>query len=334
MNGVKQGNMKPDIYFDDNFGKLYEDIEYGKSEVFRFSSSEGAISTQFIKRAIPMNINGCTYYDLITPYGYGGPYIVESTANDKSVLVTKFMDEFKQYCMDNHIVSEFIRFHPIIGNHKDFINVYDTVYLHPTVGTKIEGIEDPIQEEFSKSCRKSIRRALKSGIDYKVIENPENIDEFLKIYYSTMDRNHASTYYYFDKSYFDKCLKYYRKNIILVEAIYKNNIIAAGFYFYYNRILQAHLSGTLSEYLHLSPAYIIKYATARWAKEHGMSYIHYGGGTSNSLEDPLYLFKKKFTKNTEFEYWIGKKIWNSEVYEELCKQKAVEETDYFPAYRK
>lgn len=171
MNGVKQGNMKPDIYFDDNFGKLYEDIEYGKSEVFRFSSSEGAISTQFIKRAIPMNINGCTYYDLITPYGYGGPYIVESTANDKSVLVTKFMDEFKQYCMDNHIVSEFIRFHPIIGNHKDFINVYDTVYLHPTVGTKIEGIEDPIQEEFSKSCRKSIRRALKSGIDYKVTLN-------------------------------------------------------------------------------------------------------------------------------------------------------------------
>jgi len=65
-----------------------------------------------------------------------------------------------------------------------------------------------------------------------------------------------------------------------------------------------------------------------------MSYIHYGGGTSNSLEDPLYLFKKKFTKNTEFEYWIGKKIWNSEVYEELCKQKDVEETDYFPAYRK
>lgn len=326
--------MKPDIYFDDNFGKLYEEIEQGKSEVFRFTSSEGVISTQFIKRIIPIELNGATYYDLITPYGYGGPYIVESEENDKNVLVMEFMKEFKQYCEDNHIVSEFVRFHPIIENQKYFKEAYNTVYLHPTVGTKIKDVDDPVQEEFSKSCRKSIRRALKSGIEYKIIENPENVDDFLKIYYSTMDRNNASSYYYFDKEYFNKCLKYYRKNIILVEAIYKNQVIAAGFYFYYNKILQAHLSGTLTDYLSLSPAYIIKYATAMWAKEHGMEYIHYGGGTSDSLDDPLYLFKKKFTKNTEFEYWIGKKIWNQEIYEKLCKRKQVKESNYFPAYRK
>ena len=93
-----------------------------------------------------------------------------------------------------------------------------------------------------------------------------------------MNRNEASDYYYFDDDYFSDCLRYYGKNILLVEAYWEGKTIAAGLYFFYGKIIAAHLSGTLSEYLHLSPAYIIKYATAEWAKNNGIEYIHYGGG--------------------------------------------------------
>jgi hypothetical protein len=66
-----------------------------------------------------------------------------------------------------------------------------------------------------------------------------------------------------------------------------------------------------------------------------MQLIHHGGGRSNSPNDNLYLFKKRFGQNTEFKFHIGKKVWNEEIYKELCKIKGIDDqVDFFPAYRK
>lgn len=329
--------MIPDIYFDDNFGKLYEKIEHGSSQVYTFKNEFGTVKTQFIKRRISTIINGETYYDIITPYGYGGPIIVECAGGKKEELVSAFHDAFLQYCAGNRIVSEFIRFHPIVKNAHDFRSIYQVENIRKTVGTNIKDHDDPVQSEFSKSCRKSIRQALKKGVTYNIIEKPKNIHNFKQIYYSTMDRNEATEYYYFGDEYFDKCLKYYREHIILVEAVYKSTVIASGFYFVYGKILGAHLSGTQNEYIYLAPAYIIKFATAQWAKEHGIEIIHYGGGATNSPDDSLYKFKRKFTKEMVFDFYIGKKIWNQDIYDELVEKhncnKSNDNSSYFPLYR-
>lgn len=71
----EQKYMSIDIYFDENYGKLYEEKENGKAEVYIFKTKEGRIVNQFIKREIPITISGEKYYDIITPYGYGGPII-------------------------------------------------------------------------------------------------------------------------------------------------------------------------------------------------------------------------------------------------------------------
>ena len=94
------------------------------------------------------------------------------------------------------------------------------------------------------------------------------------------------------------------------------------------------MSGTLGAFLHLSPAYVLRYAITLWGKEHGYELIHHGGGRTDSCDDSLYLFKKQFGKNTELEFWVGKKIWNDEAYSVLCDAVGVDhDTSYFPAYR-
>ena len=40
---------------------------------------------QFIKREIPLLLDGKKYYDIVTPYGYGGPYIEKCV--DKGALL-------------------------------------------------------------------------------------------------------------------------------------------------------------------------------------------------------------------------------------------------------
>ena len=94
------------------------------------------------------------------------------------------------------------------------------------------------------------------------------------------------------------------------------------------------MSGTYKEYLQYSPAYIIKYGTLIWAIENEIDLIHYGGGITNNKDDGLYRFKKKFGRNTEFEFYVGKKIWNKYIYDKLCIMKnADKNSDFFPAYR-
>src|SRR5690625_3495423 len=320
-----------DIYFDPKYGKLNESIENGESIVYKHKSSLGLIHHMFIKREIPIKINNEVYYDIVTSYGYGGPIILES--ENKKLLIEEFEMEFGKYCDEHNIISEFIRFHPIYKNNIDFQGIYDTTYLREKVVTNLKD-EEPINKEFSKCTSKTLRRILREGIEYDVIDNPKDLSIFTNIYYSTMDRNKADNYYYFEEEYFENCLKHFKENILLVNILLDNKIIASSLNFKSNDLLHVHLSGSLSEYLSYSPAYITKYATVKWAKENNYKYIHYGGGTSNSIEDSLYKFKKKFGKNTNFQYYNGKKIWNDKVYKQLCEERNVRiDTEFFPAYR-
>ncbi|MGH2077615.1 peptidoglycan bridge formation glycyltransferase FemA/FemB family protein [Aerococcus urinaeequi] len=324
-----------DIYFEPNYGKLYEKMENGISECFEYSNEHGSITNLFIKREIPIILDSEEkYYDITTPYGYGGPIINNVVKGKEAELVNGYKKAFMEFCLANNIVSEFIRFHPVIGNEIPFKVVYDVQYLRKTVGTNLKEFEEPFQEEFSKSARKNVRRSLREGVSYEIIENPDSIDGFLEIYYSTMDRNEADDYYYFDEEYFKKCLELFPENILIVKSLYEEKTIAMGFYFIYDKYIHTHLSGTLSEYLNLSPAYILRYALTEWGKENGYHLIHHGGATTNDENDSLFRFKKRFGQNTEFDFSIGRRIWNQEIYDKLCKEvNADKNIDFFPAYR-
>ena len=324
-----------DIYFRPEYGKLCENIEGGKSECYEYKSSFGCVRSMFIKRPIPQLIDGIQYFDLITPYGYGGPLVLTAQKECRQKLCQDFAIVFAQYCLENHIISEFVRFHPIENNVLDFSDTYNAVCIQKTLGTNLVAYNDPIQAEFSKHCQKNVRRALQAGITYRIKEAPNQIDSFLNIYYSTMDRNRASEFYYFDKAYFDEMLSLLKGNLLFVEAMYDEKIIAASLCFISDGLIHIHLSGTLSEYLSLSPSYVLRYAIAVWGKTNGYRMIHHGGGTSNSSDNSLFRFKKQFAQNTEFDYYVGKKIWNEEIYVMLCRDIVVSQAvEFFPAYRK
>lgn len=323
-----------DFYFDDNYGKLYENIECGTQEIFEYEDENGKISNQFIKRKIDICINNSEYFDIVTPYGYGGP-VIEKCSGSKEKLLENYETKFKEYCTKNNIVSEFIRFHPIIGNAFDFQKMYNPIYMRKTLVTNLKDYDDPVKSEFSKNCRKSIRQAINKGITYKIIEAPDDLNSLKNIYYETMNRNNATEYYYFADKYFEDLLKYYKNNMVLIEAIYEEKVIAVCLYFVYNKIIHVHLSGTLTEYLHLSPEYVLQYAITLWGKEKEYNLIHRGGGRSNSEDDSLYLFKKNFAKSETRDFYISKKIWNEDVYNKLCELKNVSKDEcFFPAYRK
>lgn len=331
----EDGGMRyPDIYFEPAYAALYQTKDSEAVE-YRFETNYGVITNLFLKRKIDIEIGAdAPYYDLVTPYGYGGPVIHSVAAGRKDDLIAAYMEDFLEYTRAQHIVAEFVRFHPIIGNGVDFQEAYNAIYDRKTVGTRLT-YEDVIATEFSRHRRKDIRRILKNpDIHYEIDEHPDSLDEFVAVYYSTMDRDQADDYYYFGKAYFRQMLERFPDHITTGKVFLGNQLIAMGVYFRYGRFLHAHLSGTISEYLEYSPAYILKYALALYGHEKGYEVIHYGGGSSPSPDNSLYRFKREFGKNTEFDFYLAKKVWNAEVYQKLCEAKGTDmNTGFFPAYR-
>ena len=329
-------SVYPDIYFEPDYARLYE-TDGSEAVEYRFENELGLITNLFLKRRIDVALpDGAEYYDLITPYGYGGPVIHSLVRpEDKAALIAAYMADFREYARQNRIVCEFVRFHPIIGNGVDFKDAYQSIYDRKTVGTNLT-YEDVIATEFAKHKRRDIRRILKDpDIHYEINEHPDTLDDFLEVYYSTMDRDNADEYYYFGETYFRKMLEWFPDHITTGKVFLQEKLIAMGVYFRYGRFLHAHLSGTISEYLEYSPAYILKYALALYGHEKGYEVIHYGGGSSRSPENGLYKFKKEFGKNTEFDFYIAKKVWDEDDYRRLCEVAgAAPDSDFFPAYRK
>lgn len=324
-----------DIYFLKEYGKLCQAMGEGRCNIFEWKSESGMIKNMFIMRPVPWLIHGVQYYDIVTPYGYGGPMILETNNGEK--LKKEYSEAFGKYCSDHKIVSEFIRFHPIFQNYLDVDDSYDVIFSRHTVGTGLEGYDDPVQKEFAKSLRRDNRRALEKGVTVKLLLSPDDLSEFRRIYEETMDRNHADKMYYFSDDYYKILESDLRPYILEGQLHYKGEIIASELYFTAGNILHAHLLGSSKKMLELNAGGLLEAAAAKWGKEHGFRYIHHGGGRSSDPNDALFQYKKKFGKNTEFDFYIGKKIWNKDVYDMLVEKRMecglIEDVSYFPLYR-
>ncbi|MDR2182964.1 MAG: GNAT family N-acetyltransferase, partial [Clostridiales bacterium] len=102
-----------DIYFLPEYANLYADGDT-TPEVFDFECEHGRVHYSFLRRRI--DFKGDIYYDITTPYGYGGP-VVAGCHTSEAALISSFDEAFTNYCVENRIVSEFVRFHPVIKNH-------------------------------------------------------------------------------------------------------------------------------------------------------------------------------------------------------------------------
>lgn len=325
-----------DVYFHLEYAKLYEQIENGEAKEFLFENENGVIYYQYIKRLIPIRINDTDYYDIITPYGYGGPLLIRYKKGMQNQLINDFNNEFINDCKVNKIVSEFVRFHPIIKNYVDFKQIYNPIFLRNTIAIDLSK-KDILMDEFSATCRNKVRKGIKSGIKIELDFNGKTINDFYNIYIKTMKKNNADDYYFFPLRYFEYSIKHLNNKIFIANALLDSKIISCTMFMYSRDIIHSHLGGTLPNYYNYSSNNVMLYEVAKWGKINGKKYIHLGGGFTNDKDDGIFRFKKHFTKDSVFDFYIGKRIFNQHIYDlltfENMKNKDKVRNDFFPEYR-
>lgn len=324
-----------DIYFNFAYAELNEYIEGGRAEVFRFTHEAGEVENIFIRRPIPMLLDGEKYYDAVTPYGYGGPVV--KSATDRERLLKAYSEAYRDFCVREKIVDEFVRFHPLAENYKDFSGIYEITFNRNTLAMDLTD-PDYMMTQFSPTCRNKIRKAAKKGVTVSVDEACEDFDEFIAIYYETMKKNDASEYYFFEKPYFEKMRDIDGYDLIMINARLEEKLIGSALFMCSDGNMHYHLSATDPNYYSYAANNLILATAAEYGNAHGYHWLHMGGGLSSSHEDPLFQFKRSFgklDKNLK-EFHIGKAIFLPEVYDRLCqvaRENGVEETGFFPGYR-
>ena len=321
-----------DVYFEPEYGKLNEQIEGGTAETFRFTCEYGAVESTYIKRAIPQLVRGERYFDAVTPYGYGGAHVVE--CSDRERLLGAYKEAYLEHCAQEKLVCEFVRFHPLAGNARDFGQLYDVSFNRSTVAIDLTD-ENYAAVQFSPECRNMIRKAQKKGVSVELDCACEHLDEFMALYYATMDKNGASDYYYFKKPYFESLARVPGTRLMLINARAEGRIIASAMFMVCKELMHYHLSSTDPAFYSYAANNLILAEAARYGRENGLLALHLGGGLSPDESDRLFRFKRSFgrTPGNLREFYIGKGIFLPDVYDELCRS-AGSGDDFFPAYRK
>lgn len=267
-----------------------------------------------------------TYYDLSTPYGYGG-FLIEGQ-NSEAVN-----SAYDAYCIENGFICEFVRFHLINNYHLNYTGLTETYTKNV-----IRDLKLPLDEmfmDFEHKVRKSIKKAIKADLEIQIDSTGSRLEDYLKIYYGTMDRSNAKENFYFKEEFF-RVINEMTDSFVYFHVIFEGQVISTELVIYGTENCYSFLGGTNKDFFHLNANNFLKFEIIKWAKEKGLKRYILGGGYGK--DDGIYKYKKSFAPNGICDFYVGKKIFNENKYKELVEIRNQEagfdaNTAFFPAYR-
>lgn len=321
-----------DVYYLSGYVKAFQLHGDGQPLLFHYEGGGARGINVVMKRDVAKDprfagkLPAGQYFDFATPYGYGG-WLIEG--EDTASLFASY----DAWCREHGVISEFVRYHPVLENHLGTEVCYDVLALGNTIAMDLSSPET-IWANLTSKNRNMIRKAQKNGLTVGHDRTADLYETFREIYNATMDKDHAAAYYYFSPEFYESVREDLAENAqVFYVQTEDGTIAAASIMLAANGRLNYHLSGSRREYQHLAPTNLLLYEAALWGCANGCRTLHLGGGVGSG-EDSLYKFKQSFYRGEPCRYHIGRKIFLPERYEELTALRTdLPESGFFPRYR-
>lgn len=321
------------IYYMSRYLKAFQDISGDTPVMFLYESKDERAINVFFKRDISRvkyflgKIAEGEYFDLISPYGYGG-YIGNFTDKRKMLFM------HHEYCKNIGYVSEVVKFHPLSDCIKSYAGNVSSSFHN--VVRDLESELETLWMDFKPKVRKNVKRAQEYGLEVIKESNGKYLDDFLKIYYGTMKRNEAEKGFYFSKDFFEKITSM-QNHIMYFHALYKGHIISTELVLYDGENCYSYLGGTDSDYYEMRPNDYLKYEIIKWGHEKKLKNFILGGG--HGADDGIFQYKAALAPNGVCNFYVGTDIFCERKYQKLCDIRRTEDRYFYeseklcPAYR-
>lgn len=306
-----------------------------------FESPEGYVMYPFIcrdvRRELFPDVSMNPVWDIITPYGYGGPLAWGYTHSE--TLAKTFWTHFDTWAHEHSVITEVIRFAlaketllPYYGTIEEKMNNI-VVDLQPSEETLWMNVEHKV--------RKNVKRATNSAVHIVADPDGKQLDEFLSVYCGTLDRREAKAQYYFNRTFFEKLNETLRSQYMYFHAIHNQKIISTELILVSEHTIYSFLGGTYRDAFPVRPNDLLKYEIILWAKRNGKTKFVLGGGYEPN--DGIFQYKRSFAPQGILPFYIGCRVFNPDVYAMLIEtKKKMEKTKgiawtpqdaHIPAYR-
>ena len=311
---------------------MNENIKNGVPILLYYENSDDRAINVVFKRDVALDekmhgkIAVGEYFDLVSPYGYGGFW---GNISDYDELNSTY----NAFCVSQHYICEFVRFE-LFG---EYYAHYDGEVESRTHNV-VRNLEMPLDEmwmDFKQKVRKNVKKANANNLEIVIENTGAHLQDFLDIYYSTMERSNAENEYYFSKEFY-KIINSMMDNIMYFYVIYAGKVISSELVIYGSENCYSYLGGTNKEYFDLRPNDFLKYEVIKWAKEKGLKNFVLGGGYG--ADDGIFQYKTCLAPNGVVDFYIGRKVFDAYNYRKLVEIRAEEnqnclDSNYFPKYR-
>lgn len=312
-----------DIYYTSQYFLSALKLDPGEALLFYYKDEEGEVAYPFIKRHLS-NSRENAYFDITTPFGYGGPVI--KAENDYEKLVANFRGSFAAYCKKEKIIAEYIRFHPLKGN---------ALFLkeHLKLSALYETFTIKLKDYFTSSTATQVSNRnfeKDSDLVIKKLGTVRHMFEFLVLYYSAARRREESdSYYFFTNDYFETLISSMGPNLHLFGAYHDNKLVSACYVLSMGDTIYFHLEGSLSDADNEKTMQLLLLKVAEWGEENYYAYFHLGGDFQGDATSGKPV-KKELANCKPEVFYIGQKVYDQEVYNHLV---ALEDKDIVRRYR-
>lgn len=289
-----------------------------------------------ISKVIDVGVSGVGAKHMTSVYGYGGPTLL----NHDKVDFEKFEQLLSAYIVESNIISEFVRT-DLFSEYKPPRNV-ESHKQQDNVVIDLRKSHEELWSSYKHSVRKNIKRAESSGLEVVFDFDGKMIDEFVRVYHSTMLRTGAKQYFMIPLEAFEELNLYFDKDKIgfYVHVLMNDKVIATELVLRSPQYLYSFLGGSDMEYSDLRPSDLLKHRVNSWSIENGVNGYVLGGGVTPY--DGIYKFKLAFDQNGARPFFIQRIVHNHDAYHEMVLARKAEaqklglcwelNPDFFPSY--
>ena len=252
-------------------------------------------SSEFYFYASVLNpIVGTRFFDLETPISYGGPVTnISDISKLKQAVVA-----FKDVCLNQNVLLEFIRFIPELKSHK---NYYGKIKFNRSTV-----IVDTVNPTFSDNFSKNLARTVKNNKTIVISETKDTkeIQNFFEIYLANMKLKNSRRELHLNQDFMKELVL--KLDSIFYTASFNSEVIAGAIFLASDLYCEYYLSAMNNQFRKNEPLKILVAHALHEIRARGIERVHLGGGLTNKESDPLLLSKPRFSKNT-IDFFVG---WN------------------------
>ncbi|MBV5328178.1 MAG: GNAT family N-acetyltransferase [Chlorobium sp.] len=262
---------------------------------------------------------------IVSPYGYGGALFEGDPMNRISVS-QDFEILFSKELRQRGFVTEFIR-EDIFTDRLSKRSVGQVIEQQPNVVVRLERNPDEIWRTYKSKVRKNVNRAKEHGL--RVVFDPlgNNLDDFIKVYYETMERTEASGTFFISLEKFQILVETLGKDggLLFVHIYDGLEIVSTELLLLSGDSVYSFLGGTVATAFDKRPNDLLKHEVILWGGLNGYKWYVLGGGITPG--DGMFKYKEAFDPESIFPFQVRRVIHNHEAYKLLIQTRINYEKD-------